>query len=127
MRAEIHPGESTTIVVEKEGKVLWSFNSLLECKSKDGLFHKVLTANVSPPARSSSIQRNQPQVEFEIFEEKRKFVHFIADTTTGNSPYRLSFWSRDILQQEDLTLTVDHEKGLDFDVNIFGGLRLDLY
>ena len=69
----------------------------------------------------------QFKVEFEIFEEKRKFVHFIADTTTGNSPYRLSFWSRDILQQEDLTLTVDHEKGLDFDVNIFGGLRLDLY
>ena len=152
MRADIHPGESATIVVEKEGKVLWSFNSLLKCKSKDGLFHKVLTANVSQldPARSKEISLNAVivvdsskkhlfrlgtnkiylvpfKVEFEIFEEKRKFVHFIADTTTGASPYRLSFWSPDLLRQEDLTLTVDHEKGLTFDVNIFGGLHLDLY
>ena len=60
MRAEIHPGESATIVVEKEDKVLWSFNSLLECKSKDGLFHKVLTADVSQlyPARSKEISLN---------------------------------------------------------------------
>ena len=132
--------KSVTITLENEGKVLWSFKTILECKSTETTFHKILTADVSGPKKENLAgtiraeifvnEAKEFKIKLDVVEDKRIFVDFIADTTT--SPYRLSFAGPHLfkelgLPQKEYTLTVNHQKGssLVIDVNILGDLHFD--